>query len=107
MRFCKFKKSKRAELVVDISSLEEYRSLSNKSKRLCKDNRSFVDGEGFWNVYPVAFNKEQVYVVCPHCGEIHLHGRGEQPDYKYEGHRACQCLNFSNNGYVILRGEDA
>lgn len=104
MRFCRFKKTKRAELVIDIHSLEEYRSPSNRSIRLCKDNRSFLDSDGFWNVFPIAFNDAQVYVVCPHCGEIHLHGRGEKPEYKYEWHRACQCLTCNNNGYIILRG---
>ena len=98
---------KRVELAIDINSLEEYRSPSNKSIRLCRDKRSFLDNDGYWNVYPVAFNKAQVYVVCPHCGEIHLHGKGQEPDFKYEGHRACQCLNCINNGYVILRGNNA
>jgi DNA-binding transcriptional regulator YiaG len=27
----------------------------------------------------------RVYIVCPHCGEIHMHGRSERPDYRYEG----------------------
>jgi hypothetical protein len=45
--------------------------------------------------------------VCPHCGEIHLHGRGQGPEFKYEGHRASQCLTGDNNGYIILRGDHA
>ena len=107
MRLSQFKQMKDVELVIEINSLVNYRSPNNKSIRLCQDKRSFLDNEGFWNMYPIAFNHAQVCVVCPHCGEIHLHGRGQKPDYKYEGHRACQCINCNNNGYVILRGKDA
>ena len=107
MRLSQFKQSKRAELVVDINSLEEYRSPCNRSIRLCRDKRSFLDDNGFWNVYPIAFNPAQVFVVCPHCGEIHLHGRGQEPEFKYEGHRVTQCFIRNNNGYIILRGNHA
>ena len=107
MRLSQFKQTKCTELVIDINSLEEYRSPSNRSIRLCRDKRSFLDDKGYWNVYPVAFNPAQVFVVCPHCGEIHLHGRGQEPEFKYEGHRACQCLAGSNNGYIIKRGNHA
>jgi len=127
MRLSQFKQIKNVELVVDINSLEEYRLFeslckewivcpllrtasrapSNKSIRLCRDKRSFLDDKGYWNVYPVAFNPAQVFVVCPHCGEIHLHGRGQEPEFKYEGHRVCQCLVGNNNGYIIKRGKHA
>jgi len=107
MRLSRFKKTKSVDLVVDINSLEEYRSPSNKSIRLCRDKRSFLDREGYWNVYPVAFNSAQVFIVCPHCGEIHMHGRGQEPEFKYQGHRASQCLVCNNSGYIILRGNNA
>jgi hypothetical protein len=107
MRFRHFKQTKGIELVIDIKNLEEYRSPGKKSIRLCKDKRSFVDNDGYWNVYPIAFNPAQVYVVCPHCGEIHMHGRGQEPEFKYEGHRVTQCIVPNNNGYVILRGKYA
>jgi len=107
MRLSRFKQTKSVEPAVDMNSLEEYRAPGNKSIRLCRDTRSFLDREGYWNVYPIAFNSVQVFVVCPHCGEIHLHGRGQEPKYQYQGHRASQCLAGNNNGYVILRGKDA
>ena len=107
MKLNRFKQTKSVEPVVDMNSLEEYRSPSNKSIRLCRNTRSFLDGDGYWNVYPIGFNSAHVFVVCPHCGEIHLHGRGQEPEYKYEGHRASQCLTGSNNGYIILRGNNA
>jgi len=100
MRFNDYKKSKGIEHAVDLNSLETY-----KSKRiiLVRDNQSFIDADGYWHVYPIGFNKSQVYVVCPHCGKIHLHGRGEGPDYEYEGHRARHCSDNDNNGYIITR----
>ena len=63
MRLSQFKQSKRAELVIDINSLEEYRSPCNRSIRLCRDKRSFLDDNGFWNVYPIAFNLAQVLEI--------------------------------------------
>ena len=106
MRLSRFKQDKSIELAVDVNSLEEYRAPGN-SVRLCSDTRSFLDDEGYWNVYPIGFNSAQVYVVCPYCGEIHIHGRGQEPEYKYQGHRASQCLAGNNNGYIILRGNHA
>jgi hypothetical protein len=46
-------------------------------------------------------------VVCPHCGEIHIHGRGQKLEFRYQGHRASQCLAGNNKGYIILRGDHA
>jgi hypothetical protein len=107
MRLSLFMQNKSVELAADIAGLEEYRAPGNKSTRLCRDKRSFLDGGGYWNVYPIGFNSSQVFVVCPHCGEIHLHGRGQGPEFRYEGHRASQCLACNNNGYIILRGDHA
>jgi len=107
VRLSQFKQTKSVDLVVDINSLEEYRSPCNKSIRLCRDKRAFLDDKGYWNVYPIAFNPAQVYVVCPHCGEINMHGRGLEPEFKYEGYRVTQCLVSNNNGYIIIRGNHA
>jgi len=107
MRLSRFKQTKSVELIVEMNSLEEYRVSGNKSSRLCRDKRSFLDSEGYWNVYPIGFNSTQVFVACPHCGEIHLHGRGREPEYQYQGHRASQCLNRNSNGYIIKRGNHA
>ena len=103
MKYSNFKRSTDIERVIDINSLEIYHSPNNKRINLVRDNRSFQDDEGYWQVYPIGFNESQVYIVCPHCGEIHLHGRGGKPDYQYEGHRASHCIDNQNNGYVILQ----
>ena len=101
MRLSRFKQTKSVGLVVDMNCFKEYRVPGNKNVRLCRDTRSFLDGEGYWNVYPIGFNSAQVFVVCPHCGEIHMHGRVRELEYQYEGHRASQCLTGNNNGYVL------
>jgi len=102
MRFNSFKNNN-YEHVIDLNNLEKYSSSHDKRIKLVRDNRSFIDGNGFWRVYPISFSESQVCVVCPHCGEIHFHGRGKKPEYKYEGNRAPQCLENENNGYIILR----
>ena len=107
MRLSRFKQTKGVGPAVGMNNLEEYRAPGNKRIGLCRDTRSFLDGEGYWNVYPIGFNSSQVFVACPHCGEIHIHSRGQKPEYKYEGHRASQCLNRNNSGYIILRGGHA
>jgi len=103
MKYSDYKKSTDIEHVIDLNSLEIYHSPKNKRIKLVKDNRSFKDDESYWQVYPIGFNESQVYIVCPHCGEIHLHGRGKKPDYQYEGHRASHCIENQNNGYVIVK----
>ena len=107
MKLSLFKQNKNVELVIDINNLEEYRAPGNRSIMLCRDKRSYLDDEGYWNVYPIAYNSTQVFVVCPQCGEIHMHGRGQAPEFRYEGHRASQCPGCNNNGYIILRGNHA
>ena len=120
MKLSLFKQNKSVELAVDINSLEGYRAPGNRNMVLYKDKRSYLDGEGHWNVYPIAYNSVQVFVVCPHCGGIHMHGRGQAPEYRYQegnlrpvgsvevqGHRTSQCLVCNNNGYIILRGNHA
>lgn len=66
------------------------------------DSRSFMR-DGFWQVYPVGVDQHHVYIVCPHCGEIHLHGHTVDG---YEGHRVSHCKSGDNNGYWILKGEN-
>jgi len=105
MRFSTYKNSKSVERVIDVNSLEIFHPQNNKRINLVKDNRSFINNDGYWQVFPIGFNESQVYIVCPHCGEVHLHGRGKKPDYHYEGHRAPHCVDNKNNGYVILRQE--
>lgn len=103
MKYSDYKKSTDIENVIDLDSLEIYHLPNNKRTKLVKDNRSFKDNEGYWQVYPIGFDESHVFIVCPNCGEIHSHGRGKKPDYQYGGHRAPHCTENQNNGYVILQ----
>ena len=103
MRFNTFKNSKDIEYAIDLNNLETYHPPHDKRIKLVRDNRSFLHDDNYWCVFPAGFNESQVYIVCPHCGEIHIHGRGDKPDYQYEGHRASHCIKYKNNGYVIIR----
>lgn len=63
------------------------------------DPRSFME-DGFCQVYPIAIDRHQVYIVCPWCREIHVHGNDHG---RYNGHRSPHCKNYvpRNPGYVI------
>lgn len=60
---------------IDSSVLETYYDPKSKRKMLIRDKRSFVDEKGFHHVHPLMFTETQVYIVCPHCGEIHAHSK--------------------------------
>lgn len=74
-------------------------------KSLAVDPRSFVDSEGYWNVFPIAIDCYHVYIVCPWCREVHGHGNDNG---NYEGHRAAHCKKYEHHkhpGYVIREHE--
>lgn len=77
----------------ETKQLALYRNPTDRRKSLTKDFRSYQK-EGMWYVHPIGFNEYSVYIVCPHCGEIHSHG-------KMPGHRISHCESKNNNGYVI------
>lgn len=104
--FKKYAKSKRftekeGELFIDLDGLGmiEWEG----GKKLVIDGRSFDSPPGCWHVFPVALDKTHVYIVCPYCGHIHLHGAGGGD---YEGHRIAHCNSRSHikgdiTGYYI------
>ena len=70
-----------------------------KSVLLAEDPRSHFNGE-FWEVYPLATTPTNVYIVCPYCKMIHIHGNRVGD---YEGFRCPHCKDFggSNPDYYI------
>lgn len=111
MRFSEFKKHIKSPwwrmdqgmLLVDLKSLTTFTWEQNI--KLVQDQRSFYDNiEGFWHVYPIATDRVRVYIVCPYCGDIHIHGAGGG---NYEGHRVEHCkdprIKGIVNGYCIER----
>jgi uncharacterized radical SAM superfamily protein len=71
--------------------------------QLVKDPRTIKNEEGMpiVQVLGVSFCGKQCYIVCPYCGEIHMHGN-------MDGHRVSHCSIDAggDDGYVI-RGADA
>lgn len=69
------------------------------SDGLVKDTRSYVGEDGKWNVYPVGYTDQHctadVFVVCPHCGEIHLNSYARAVN----GYTSCD--NDENKKYVV------
>ena len=102
----------KVELHIDLGDLESYPCTIKYHKRvkLYKDKRSFQDEDGEWHVYPIATSRRQVYIVCPYCGCIHVHGN--PPIHGYAGHRGSHCgmpfrprdkngVYVSTGGYII------
>lgn len=104
MKFTEFKNRKDflsgKFVTMELDSLEKYHPDSNKVIALVRDSRSFQE-KGMWHVYPIALTDSQVYVVCPYCGGVHVHGNSEG---RYEGHRTAHCFKQqeeTNTGYFI------
>lgn len=68
-----------------------------KKAMLVEDPRSRFNGE-FWEVYPIATTPTQVYIVCPFCKTIHVHGNAAG---NYEGSKIPHCQ--SSGYYRIMR----
>ena len=45
-------------------------------------------------VYPFALDDYHVFIICPYCGEFHVHGNVKGD---YEGHRTSHCGMFSDH----------
>lgn len=72
---------------------------NKKRKAHAVDYRSFLDSEGHWNIYPIAIDNYHVYIVCPFCQKIHIHGNNKG---HYEGPRCPHCFPVQANSYNIL-----
>ena len=99
----------RVELHINLDDLESNQCTIKHYKlvKLYKDVRSFQDEEGEWHVYPIATSRTQVYIVCPHCGCIHVHGNSLA--HGYIGHRGSHCGSpfhprDENGAYVSTGG---
>lgn len=106
MKFCRFKKSTTqspfiytGKVLIDLNDLTVFHPANDNRIKLVKDERSFKDS--MWHVKPIAMTKKQIFVVCPICGEIHVHGMANG---SYEGSRTPHCKNFEvHENYYIER----
>lgn len=84
---------------IDTSVLDIYTDPTDKRGKLVRDKRSFVDSNGFHHVHPLMFTATQVYIVCPHCGEIHSHGKA--PGWRVPHCKSLDDYHIENwEGYV-------
>ena len=55
-----------------------------------------------WKATVVAVDLIQVYILCPYCGEVHMHGsNGIIEDAEY-GHRVAHCHTPNHGGYYLV-----
>lgn len=93
------------EVLVDLDTLKTFypaeMRLKNRPKKamLVEDPRSRFNGE-FWEVYPIATTPTQVYIVCPFCKTIHVHGNVA---WNYEGYREPHCHGLHDDGYYFIK----
>ena len=69
-----------------------------KRKTHAVDHRSFIDSDGYWNIYPIAIDSFYVYIVCPYCQQIHIHGNDKG---HYEGPRCSHCFTQAKNYKIV------
>ena len=101
MKLSKFKRNLRGvELLIDLNDLRIYHPQQNKLIMLVRDNRSFIDENGLWQVYPIGFSQIQVFIICPYCGEIHCHGKSNE---NYKGRRIAHCVDYKGGDDYYIR----
>lgn len=102
MNIVAFKKQMRSiphEVIYPLDKLDLL-PLQERIKRQAIDPRSFKMN-GRWQVYPIAATKKQVYIVCPWCKGIHVHG-GSADDCAGGRTSHCDANPHINDGYDIL-----
>lgn len=108
MRFSEFKRllnrkhsqMEQINLLIPLDELYVFKSANNKLIKLVEDGRSF-ERDGRWIIQPIAISESFVYIVCPFCHEIHLHGNDGGA---YEGVRVTHCeRHFCMESYEIIK----
>ncbi len=56
------------------SSLERLQITKKNGSQIIIDPETIEEEEGVFKVKPVAVVGNQVFIVCPLCGQIHVHG---------------------------------
>ena len=95
------------KLLVDLEEIDFFyptgMKLKNRPKgeMMAEDHRNRFNGE-YWELSPIATSPKHVYIVCPYCKMIHLHGNKAGD---YEGFRRPHCKDFGGNNpdYYIVK----
>lgn len=84
--------------------IQEHPDPSDRRQRVAEDSRT-VTVDGVQHITPVFVSDTSVFIICPYCGGIHIHGnvRGSG----HSGRRAPHCMEASILGkdYFIGRVE--
>lgn len=97
MKYTEFKKLK---LNYDENNLEKFKE---KNIIKVKDKRTRLNKNGIYEVYPLAVDNKQIYVICPFCKDIHVHGLVEDTDGTYGGRHPLCIGNKNNMTYYIKK----
>ena len=99
-------KNKIKPSIKGFKSLDDYlyylgiKKAKKGNETILKDTRTFisnVDGEQLPHLEPIIVLDNKYYVVCPYCGEIHIHGADEP------GMRTAHCEDtLKHKDYIIL-----
>ena len=98
MKLSDVKKSKGLTWIVEPDELFVYRYEKDRRIKCAKDLRSYQDADGIWHIFPFAWDGKRVYICCPLCGFIHIHG-GSPEDYA--GDREPHCHPGDVPFYVL------
>lgn len=74
------------------SVIQEHPDPSDRRQRVAEDSRT-VTVDGVQHITPVFASDTNVFIICPYCGGIHIHGNVRGSDYS--GHRAPHCMGTS------------
>lgn len=53
----------------------------------------------------VGYDPVHIYILCPYCGEIHMHGTNNAMKTGDYGHRLAHCRERHSRGYYLKPNE--
>lgn len=99
----KFTEFRNLDIKYDEKYLTKYRDSKDRRVIKVKDRRTKLNKDGIYEVYPITITKKQIYVVCPFCHEIHIHGLIEDSDKTYGGRHPLCIGEHDNTTYYIKK----
>lgn len=95
MKFNRYLKRTDIKLLVKPDTIEKSRSTVDRRIIILTDPRTYTEN-GYYHVHPIAVTKtgKSVHIVCPYCGNIHVHGNAP-------GHRIGHCDLSRSHGYYL------
>lgn len=111
MKFSEFKRIAKKKGVLKLIDLDSLEQVKEGQKILVKDNRTQQNEDGHFLVKPIAMTETQMFVVCPVCGEVHVHGLEKEakveegcilPSDNFCGHRVSHCKGLRTVYQIYL-----